>query len=103
VTFLDHIETIEDTRKDINKTYELTDIVFLTMSAVLSCAAGWKDIQVFGEAKLEWLRQFRPFISGIPTRHSIGLIIRRISAELLMETMAASFIASIQCYLSING
>ena len=71
MTFLDHIETIEDTRKDINKTYELTDIVFLTMAGVLSGAVGWKDIQVFGEAKLVWLRQFHPFTSGIPTRHSI--------------------------------
>jgi hypothetical protein len=40
MTFLDHIETIEDTRKDINKTYELTDIIFLTMAAVLSGATG---------------------------------------------------------------
>jgi predicted transposase YbfD/YdcC len=88
MTFLDHIDTIEDTRKDINKTYELTDIVFLTMAAVLSGAVGWKDIQVFGEAKLDWLRQFRPFTTGIPTRHSIGRIIRGISAELLMESFA---------------
>lgn len=88
MTFLDHIETIEDTRKDINKTYELTDIVFLTMAAALSGAVGWKDIQVFGEAKLVWLRQFRPFTSGIPTRHSIGRIIRGISAQLLMESFA---------------
>lgn len=88
MTFLDHIEAIEDTRKDINKTYELTDIIFLTMAAVLSGAAGWKDIQVFGEAKLSWLRQFRPFTTGIPTRHSIGRIIRGISAELLMESFA---------------
>ena len=88
MTFLEHIETIEDTRKNTNKTYELTDIVFLTMAAVLSLAAGWKDIQVFGEAKLEWLPQFHPFTSGIPTRHSIGRIIRGISAELLMESFA---------------
>ena len=88
MTFSDHIDTIEDTRKDINKTYELTDIVFLTMAAVFSGAAGWKYIQVFGEAKLDWLRQFRSFTSGIPTRQSIGRIIRGISAELMMESFA---------------
>ena len=88
MTFLDHIDLIEDKRKDINKTYELTDIIFLTMAAVLSGAAGWKDIQVFGEVKLDWLRQFCPFKSGFPTRHSISLIIRSISAELLMESFA---------------
>jgi len=88
MSFLVHLDTLEDTRKDINKEYELTDIIFLTMAAVLSGAAGWKDIQLFGEAKLEWLRQFRPFTSGIPTRHSIGRIIRGVSAEVLMECFA---------------
>ena len=86
--FLTQIDTLEDTRKDINKTYELTDIIFLTMAAVLSGATGWKGIQLFGEAKLEWLRQYRPFASGIPTRHSIGRIIRGISADVLMESFA---------------
>ena len=31
--------------------------------------------------QLEWLRQFRPFTNGIPTRHSIGRIIRGIKSE----------------------
>jgi len=88
MTFLDHVDLIEGTRKDINKTYELTDIVFLTIAKVLSGAAGRKDIQVFGEAKLDWLRQFCPFKSGSPTRQSIGRIIRGISAELLMGSFA---------------
>ena len=88
MTFIDHLDQIEDTRKDINKSYELTDIIFLTMAAVLSGASGWKDINVFGNAKLDWLRQTRPFTEGIPTRHSIGRIIRTISAEVLMECFA---------------
>lgn len=88
MSFLVQIDTLEDTRKDINKAYDLTDIIFLTMAAVLSGAQGWKDIQLFGEAKLEWLRQYRPFVSGIPTRHSIGRIIRGISADILMESFA---------------
>lgn len=84
MSFLVHLEEIEDTRQNINKSYELLDIIFLTMAAVLSGAKGWKDIQLFGDAKLEWLRQFRAFENGIPTRHSIGRIIRGISADALM-------------------
>ena len=81
MTFLDKIETLIDTRSDINKEYELTDMVFLTMAAILSGAKGWKAIQIFGDAQLEWLRQFRDFPNGIPTRHSIGRIIRGIKSE----------------------
>jgi predicted transposase YbfD/YdcC len=84
MSFLVHLEEIEDTRHDTNKSYDLVDIIFLTMSAVLSGAQGWKAIQLFGDSKLAWLRQFREFENGIPTRHSIGRIIRSISAEALM-------------------
>lgn len=81
MSFLEQIESLSDERTDINKDYELADIVFLTMSAVLSGAQGWKAIKIFGDAQLDWLRQYRPFTNGIPTRHSIGRIIRGIKSE----------------------
>ena len=84
MTFLDNFETIIDDRSYINKSYELTDIIFLTMAAILSGAKGWKSIHLFGTTKLTWLKQFRPFVNGIPTRHSIGRIIRGIKAESLI-------------------
>ncbi len=89
MSFIVHLEDIEDSRKDINKDYDLVDIIFLTMAAVLSGAEGWKAINLFGEAKLDWLRQYREFKNGIPTRHSIGRIIRGISAEALMAGFAS--------------
>ncbi len=58
------------------------------MAAVLSGAKGWRDIAIFGEAKLDWLRQFLPFEEGIPTRHSIGRIIRTISTDSLAGSFA---------------
>ncbi|MCP4986484.1 MAG: ISAs1 family transposase [Colwellia sp.] len=81
MSFLNEIEKLEDHRVDANKDYDLIDIVFLTMSAVLCGAKGWKAIQIFGEYQLDWLRQYREFPNGIPTRHSIGRIIRGIKAE----------------------
>jgi hypothetical protein len=55
--FLELCENIEDNRTDINKHYDLLDIIFLTMSAVLSEAKGWKAMHIFGVAQLEWLRE----------------------------------------------
>jgi len=78
--FFDHLELI-DTRKNINKEYELEDIVFLTMAALLSGATGWKAIEIFGRAQIDWLKRYRPFLNGIPTRHSIGRIIRGIEPQ----------------------
>ena len=82
---LEQIESITDQRKDINKEYNLADIVFLTMAAVLSGAKGWKAIKIFGDAQLDWLRQYRPFENGIPTRHSIGRIIRGIKSDSIVS------------------
>jgi hypothetical protein len=44
MSFIAHFENLEDSRTDINKHYDLLDMVFLTMSAVLSGAKGWKAI-----------------------------------------------------------
>jgi predicted transposase YbfD/YdcC len=85
MSFLELCENIEDNRTDINKHYDLLDIIFLTMSAVLSGAKGWKAIYIFGVAQLEWLREYREFANGIPTRHSIGRIIRGVKSESLLE------------------
>ena len=83
---IESIENIEDHRVGANKYYELADIIFLTISAVLCGAKGWKAIKIFGEAQLDWLREYRDFSKGIPTRHSIGRIIRGIKAESLVSS-----------------
>ncbi len=80
------IESIEDHRVDSNKDYELADIIFLTIAGVLCGAKGWKAINIFGKAQLDWLRKYRSFSNGIPTRHSIGRIIRGIKADSLVSS-----------------
>ena len=55
---LAHLVNIDDPRHDINMQHEFLDILFLTVSAVLSGAEGRKDIKDFGDKKLEWLRQW---------------------------------------------
>ena len=83
--FLQEIESIEDHRVDANKDYELADIIFLTIAAVPCGAKGWKAIKIFADAQLSWLKEYRTFENGIPTRHSIGRIIRGIKAESLVS------------------
>jgi len=84
MTLFEQLEIIEDPRVDANKDYELIDIIFLTIAAVLSGAKGWKAIKIFGEAQLDWLKEYGDFSNGIPTRHSIGRIIRSIKSEHLI-------------------
>jgi len=88
MSFIEYIDHIEDHRKDINKEHDLGDIVFLTMAAVLAGAYGWKATKIFGDSKLDWLRKYRAFKNGIPTRHPIGRTIRGLSTEALLASFA---------------
>ncbi len=81
MNFDPHFKLLQDGRTDINIQYELLDIVFLTLVAILCGAEGWKDIQRFGESKLEWLRKYRAFEQGIPWRHTIARIIGSLSSD----------------------
>ena len=74
--FFAHLSLIEDPRSHVNRQHNLVDIMFLVMAAVVSGCEGWQKIEDFGTNKLDWLRKYRPFACGIPTRHSIARIIK---------------------------
>lgn len=82
-----HLSVIPDPRKDVNIKHNLFDVLFLVLAAVLSGAHGWKDIQVFGDAQLDWLRKYRTFENGIPRRHCIAKIISMLDTDLLVQAL----------------
>lgn len=45
------------------------------------------EIEDFGNHKLDWLRKYRPFVGGIPTRHSIARIIKGVRIEPLVQSL----------------
>lgn len=77
-SFLQHFEHIDDPRIDRCKRHELLDIILLAISAVLSGAEGWEQIEDFGHERLDWLRRYRPFASGIPRHDTIARVICRL-------------------------
>jgi predicted transposase YbfD/YdcC len=80
-TFLQHFEVMTDPRIERCKRYELMDILLLAICAVMSGAEGWEDIEDFGKLKLDWLRQYRPFESGIPRHDTIARVIYRLKPD----------------------
>ncbi|EKP2914223.1 transposase family protein [Escherichia coli] len=45
--------------------HKLSDILLLTICAVISGAEGWEDIEDFGETHLDFLKQYGDFENGI--------------------------------------
>lgn len=69
---------LRDPRQTAKIAYSLFDVIFLTVSAVISGAKGWEDIEDFGEAHLDWLQEKGLFSSGIPVHDTIARIISRL-------------------------
>ena len=93
-SFLQHFESITDPRIERCKRHNLLDILLLAISAVISGAEGWEDIEDFGHLKLNWLRRYRPFEAGIPRHDTIARVICRLKPEEI-ETAFQSWIASL--------
>ncbi|CAH9050029.1 ISAs1 family transposase ISPsesp1 [Pseudoalteromonas sp. CIP111854] len=84
MSLFSHLELVKENRSTINQHHNLVDIMFLIISAITSGCKGWQDIEIYGNKKLTWLRRFRPFVHGIPTRHSIARIFRGLDSDSLL-------------------
>jgi predicted transposase YbfD/YdcC len=81
--FKECFTTLKDPRR-INKgniKYSLEEIVFLTISAVISGFQTYELIEGFGEEKLEWLRKFYPYKFGIPSHDTLGEFYSRLEPK----------------------
>jgi predicted transposase YbfD/YdcC len=84
-SILTHFAPLEDPRIERNKLHALSDIVLLTVCAVVSGADGWEAIEDFGREKLAWLRRFAPFKNGVPSHDCIANVIARLSPKGFQE------------------
>lgn len=80
-SLLSHFNELPDPRVDRTKHYPLIEIIFLVISATISGSEGWKAIKDFGDIKLDWLRKFLPFESGIPVDDTIARVMRRLDTK----------------------
>lgn len=74
----DFFEELPDPRIDRHKQHKLTDIVVISICAVICGMKSWIDIADFGESREEWFSKFLELPNGIPShdtfRRVFGLI-----------------------------
>ena len=76
---MEHISIIPDYRQAWKMEHKLSDILLLTICAVISGAEGWEDIEDFGETHLDFLKQYGDFENGIPVHDTIARVVSCIS------------------------
>lgn len=74
-TLFEVFQSLEDPRRTSGHyLYPLEELLFLTISAVISGVEDWVHIQAFGEDQLEWLRKFFPYSNGVPSHDCLGKV-----------------------------
>ncbi len=97
--FLSHFEALEDPRiNNANKRHELSDILLLSVLAVICSAEGWTDIEDFGKAKEPFLKTFLKLPNGIPSHDIIGNLFSRICPD----TLQSCFLSWVQSIASLS-
>lgn len=79
VAIVEHFKDIEDPRIERGKLHNLIDIIAIAICAVICGADTWEDIELFGESKQEWLKQFLELPNGIPSHDTFGRVFSIIS------------------------
>ncbi len=67
-------DEVQDPRLDRTKLHLLSDMLVITLCAVICGADGWTEIEMFGKAKRTWLRTILALPSGIPSHDTFGRV-----------------------------
>jgi predicted transposase YbfD/YdcC len=76
-----------------NAVHELLDILVIALAATLCGATGATDMELFGEAKKEVLRQFLRLEHGIPSHDTFSRVFRALDPE-AFERMFRQFMSA---------
>lgn len=85
--FKTHFSTLQDPRRTNkgNLQHLMSDILFLTISAMLCGITEWKQIPIFGKNQLDWLRRYGDFTNGIPSSDTLGRFFALLDPESFNE------------------
>lgn len=77
---------LEDPRIEKHSSrHQLTDILMLTIIAVICGADSWVAVERFGHSKYEWLKTFLELPHGIPSHDTIGNLFSRLNPQSLQD------------------
>ena len=75
MTLQEHFSNIQDPRQQHKVEHKLIDILVLSIIAVICGADEYKEIEIFGNAKEPFLKQFLSLENGIPSHDTIERVL----------------------------
>lgn len=80
-SLMSYLETIPDPRVSRTRKHALTDILAVTLLAVLSDADTFEDIREFGVEQEAWLKRYWPLTNGIPSADTFSRVLQALNPK----------------------
>lgn len=81
ISLIDYFVDLPDPRLDRGKLHCLTDILCITICAVICGAQYWTQVEEFGLSKESWFRTFLKLENGIPSHDTFGNFFAALNPE----------------------
>ncbi|PML61241.1 hypothetical protein BCT73_06525 [Vibrio breoganii] len=100
LTAFTHFTAIKDFRQSAKVEHKLSDIILLTICAVLSGQDTWEGISDFGKLRLDFLREYGDFEQGIPSADTIARVLGMVNPNAMQRAFIEWMNA---CYAVTQG
>jgi len=81
IGFLDFFKTIPDHRISRHKRHEVEEILLVTFCGIITGCEGWNDIELYGKTKINFLKKYLPFKSGIASDDTFRRFFRALDPD----------------------
>jgi len=81
------LHEVEDPRLERAKKHSLPDILFLSLCAVICGCESFNDIEDFGHAKHDWLKQHIELSNGIPSHDTINRVFQILAPRTFQDCL----------------
>jgi len=106
-SIVEHFSTLQDPRMQGKIQHKLSDIIVITICAVMAGADDYVDIATYGRLKEFWFKTFLQLDGGIPSHDTFGRVMSLIAPEefgkCLIDWIRAVFPTSGKGLIAIDG
>ena len=78
-------EGLPDPRMDRTRRHKLVDILVIGLCSLLTGGEGFTDMEIFGQAKVDWLKTFLELPNGIPSHDTFNRVFCAIDPYAFLE------------------